>query len=83
MAKRLQCRQKALLKPASDELSVRNIGGKYNSQILQDNLFFVFFNSKSYFSSVAHLMVYIFEYLLKAVLGLVPNSIAVEVQMQQ
>ena len=38
-------------------------------------LFFFFFNSKSYFSSVAHLMVYIFEYLLKAVLGLVQTAL--------
>lgn len=49
VAKQLQCRQKALLKPASDELSVRNIWGKYNSQIFQVNLFFVVFNSKTFF----------------------------------
>ena len=44
VAKQLQCRQKALLQPASDELSVRSIWGKYNSQVFQVNLFFIFFN---------------------------------------
>ena len=44
VAKQLQYRQKALLQPASDELSVRSIWGKYNSQVFQVNLFFVFLN---------------------------------------